>query len=189
MAGDRAFDDYLPLGMGPAEVAAWLVGVSSWKLDSAEGVLFVGSPGKMVIVGQAPSKGADQIALGGRSGARLRKLLGCSDEAEFRARFDVLNILPKWPGKAGKGDRFPTATARAIARRLRFRSSRVLLLGKAADAFGVEEWFKWAAIDLLGGSVCAVPHPSGVNRWWNEPSNMAVAAQFFEQLKASPPLC
>lgn len=175
--------------MDHAEVQAWLAEVSVWNLDREKGVLFVGSADRVLIVGQAPAKGNNGApALSGRSGARLRKLLSCADDVEFRAQFDVFNILPKWPGKAGKGDRFPMATAKAIAKRVRFRAERVLVLGKAAEAFGVDVWFQWSPAEPTT-RICAVPHPSGVNRWWNEPNNMALASDFFVQMRAGHELC
>lgn len=179
--------------MGCVEVQTWLRGVASWSFDAQAGVLRVGTPGRPLVVGQAPAQGADDaLAFSGKSGTRLRRMLGCVDEAQFRREFDSFNILPRWPGKAGKGDRFPMGPATALARRVRFRTQHVLVLGQAAKVFGLHVPFAW---DSVQGSqpdgqdveytACAVPHPSGVNRWWNDPTNAQLAARFFADFRAS----
>lgn len=187
-------DDVLPLGLGLAEVQAWLRGVRSWRLVG--GVLHMGEAGRPIVVGQAPGRGQDEeLALGGRTGSRLRKLLGIPDDPQFRREFDAFNVLPRWPGKAGKGDRFPLQTARGVAARVRFRTSEVLLLGRAAEAFGVLSppfvWVPLSGVDDLGReafqTVVSVPHPSGVNRWWNEPGNTELALGFFADMRGRLP--
>lgn len=94
--------------------------------------------------------------------------------------FDVVNLLPSYPGRAsGKGDRFPLAEARAAAAKLEEHAphDRVVLLGRAVcKAFGlrlapledrVERGRRWLH----------VPHPSGVNLWWNEEANAEAAGR------------
>ncbi len=54
----------------------------------------------------------------------------------------------------------------------------LLMLGtKVCDAFGVR-MPKWLQVYRLQGNIAgmAVPHPSGLNRWWNDPRNEAMAA-------------
>lgn len=189
-ADTSRLDDHLPLGIGLEEARAWLRSVRQWSLDPVAGLVYVGTPSRPLVIGQAPARGSDDtLALAGRSGARLRKLLCCPAEEDFRARFDSFNVLPKWPGKAGKGDRFPHRIAKSIASRIRFCSGPVLLLGGAAGAFGVSSWFEWEMLasgdtsDVWG---CALPHPSGVNRWWNEADNKERAERFF---KSNVPAC
>lgn len=75
-------------------------------------------------------------------------------------------------------------TARANARafcseieRLK-RSWTLILLGrKVCDAFRIEqpEWLGWYR-SLDWGPMVAVPHPSGLNRWWNDKENERRAA-------------
>jgi uracil-DNA glycosylase len=174
--------DYLALGMGLPQVTSWLSGIRVWELDSASGVVTVGCPGRVLLVAQAPSRGGG-APLSGRAGARLRGLLGCPGEADFQASFDAFNLVPVWSGMSGKGDRFPLPLARAVAARVHFRSDRVVLFGGAAEAFGVRTLFQWHP--LGSALVAAAPHPSGVNRWWNDDQNQKVAATFFDSISPS----
>jgi hypothetical protein len=56
----------------------------------------------------------------------------------------------------------------------------VLVAGtRAAAALGLRPDY-FAAQALGGRPAYVVPHPSGVNRWWNDPANRAAARRFFE---------
>jgi hypothetical protein len=56
--------------------------------------------------------------------------------------------------------------------------SFVLLAGhRVAAAFGVREGYLREFV-LQGVPAAVVPHPSGVNRWWNDPANVARASAF-----------
>lgn len=93
-----------------------------------------------------------------------------------------MNLLAEFPGKSGKGDAFPIALARARAARMRLGGEVVLLGRHVARAFGAQgapflEWF-----DLRGAWAAVVPHPSGVNHWWNDPANTNRAAVFLAGL-------
>jgi len=140
-----------------------------------------------LVVGQAPAKASTSGALGVEtlSGRRLRSVI--SEE------FEAVNLLDEFPGKSGKGDAFPLDSARKAAAalllaRLRGGERRFVLLlgGNVAKAFGVHrrpilEWFQ-ADAGLL---VAVFPHPSGVNRWWNDAGNRERAGEFARQLKTS----
>lgn len=133
---------------------------------------------RVTIVGQAPGRrNGAALAFEGPSGRRLAALAGVS-ERELRRRAKLVNLLPRWPGAAGKGDLFPAAAAKKAAKGMRL-GGRVPLAGRGvARAFGVGaapflEWF------TLGRCEAAVfPHPSGVSHWWNDPANRAEAARF-----------
>lgn len=132
---------------------------------------------KALVVGQAPSRDTDgRQPFSGRSGANLASLLGVT-QRDLARTVDLVNLLPRWPGKAGKGDAFPAAEARAAAAMLAAVAphDRVVLCGAAVvRAFGLR-------IDPLervtrsGRVLLHLPHPSGVNRWWNDEANMAAA--------------
>jgi hypothetical protein len=102
---------------------------------------------------------------------------------EYMALTERYNVLRRWPGKNGKGDHFPMRLAKTNARRLAlgFVGRRVILLGRSvAKAFGLNVgYLKWVNI---GFDVAVVPHPSGVNRWWNEARNKAAARRFMEDV-------
>jgi uracil-DNA glycosylase len=150
-----------------------------------------------VLVGEAPSRDTEGLPpFSGRSGARLAELLG-EDPAEA---FALENLLRRWPGPAGsgKGSAFPLGPARKGARRLlrAYRGRRFILAGwRVASAFGVRpcghwprelEWCgDWAhSLDGSGagaGSFAVLPHPSGVNLWWNDPANVERARRFLRE--------
>ena len=142
-------------------------------------------PDKVVLVGQAPSaSGADRFE--GRSGARLATLAELS-RADFLATFERVNLLPFAGKDGGKGDAFDASAARLAAGRLApsLAGRRVVLVGLAvAKAFGLDEppLLSWTV--HRGMNVAVVPHPSGVNRWWNEPTNVAMAKAFLRELAA-----
>lgn len=106
------------------------------------------------------------------SSARLRAY-GLPDGS-----FDAVNLLGRWPGSAGKGSRFPRCdhTLASIA-----GGRRALLLGRrvaASVGCGRVPYLRW--VDVGGVEAAVVPHPSGVNRWWNDPANREAARLFFE---------
>lgn len=133
------------------------------------------------IIGQAPSRdGAGAVApFSGRSGAFLARLAGAEDFDDVRRLAQVENVLARWPGKRGKGDAFPILEARAAAARLKFGGGdAVLFVGRgSAAACGFRAPFlAWRTFRL--GRAAVFPHPSGVNRWWNDAGNRQAAGRF-----------
>lgn len=126
-----------------------------------------------LIVGQAPSRGKLGPALGvrSRSGRRLAELLGVEDASRA---FETVNAASRWTGKQGKGDRFAPSEEDLIAVRGRMLPGRkVLVLGRAAaKALGVGRARYLDITRAFQAEVMVVPHPSGVNRWWNDPRNV-----------------
>lgn len=118
----------------------------------------------------------------GPSGRRLERLLGI-EEGQLHRAARVVNLIPWWPGPSasGKGDRFPSSSARLAASRVRLRGT-VLLAGRGvARAFGVRApFFEWARVGPA--RVAVIPHPSGVSRWWNEPANLERAERFMRAI-------
>jgi len=141
----------------------------------------------LILIGQAPNCHNDERhALEGRIGARLCRLFGCQEEdyLKWTQRF---NVLPRWPGKTGKGDKFPLALARQNARRMRYSLAgcHVMFVGVAtAKVFGVTHIpFRWVKVEIAEHNVgsfsaAVVPHPSGVNMWWNLECNKNKARRF-----------
>jgi uracil-DNA glycosylase len=142
------------------------------------------------IVGQAPGERAKGEGAfdGPGSGHRLADLMGLSPDDLLRLTTRV-NLLDDFPGKAGRGDRFPIREARAGARKLLReipREADVLLAGgNVARAFGLRGhgWLVWEQ-GAPGRRHAVVPHPSGINRWWNEPANEARARVFLMSVAA-----
>lgn len=144
-----------------------------------------------LIIGQAPSRehGEDE-ALSGRSGARLAELCGLT-LVEFLEVFDRANLVETFPGKAGKGDRFPSpGEARSLAGRFKrvVGGRRVVVLGfSTAAAFGLTHPAMIFA-PHWGAEFAFSPHPSGVSRWWNDPENLRRATAFWlEVARAARP--
>lgn len=145
---------------------------------------------KIVLVGQAPSRDTEGAApFSGRSGRTLERLAGL-EPGELPQRFALANVLQRWPGSAGaKGDKFPPAEARkAAASLLEALSGRqVLAVGRAtATVLGLPSCrppMLWFDHEPLAG-LSMLPHPSGVNLWWNERRNRENAQTFLRALCA-----
>lgn len=142
--------------------------------------MFVGQgPGKNHPPGSRPLEGKKG------AGARLAKLCGLTNE-ELLKRCDTSNLLPDWRGKNGKGDNFPMNEAIISAELIWtkfFDYDRVVLFGSnVASAFGMknEKVLKWVVLE--GTTVAVVPHPSGINRWYNDPENRKKAEKFLRKL-------
>lgn len=142
---------------------------------------------KPLLIGQAPAQHATGNGpLSGRCGEALAALCEL-DLVQFLADFDRVNLLGRFPGKSGKGDRFPIEVARRRAIDLLMSGTlfdrRVVLLGgNVAKAFGVDypRPFEWQSRRALVYAVA--PHPSGINLWWNDPANRAAARVFWREL-------
>lgn len=140
-----------------------------------------------LLVGEAPcQKGG--LPFTGRAGTVLEDLAGFNP----RSAFDCVNLLPAWPGHAGKGSAFPMHDARVAATAMLSvlpTGKVVIVAGKrAARAFGVKApaFLSWQFVDgkLLG----IIPHPSGVNRWLNDPVNREATGAFLRKARVLNPL-
>lgn len=140
-----------------------------------------------LLVGQAPGPRTDpREPLSGRCGARLAALCGM-EPGEFMAAFERINLIDRHPGAAAKGDLFPAGPARRAAVKMlvggKMSGRKVVMLGgNVSRAFCVDGctplvWFWTGAVHF---AIC--PHPSGVNRWWNEPRNVRAARRFWRGL-------
>lgn len=107
----------------------------------------------------------------------MARLAGLAGYEELASRARLVNLLPAFPGKNGKGDAFPVGTARLVAERMRLRGL-VLLAGRnVGEAFGLAaDYFEWRRRGATRYVV--IPHPSGVSRWWNDPRNVIRASAF-----------
>lgn len=138
---------------------------------------------KPLIIGQAPAKGNDALPpFSGRSGARIALLAGVGDSGDvLPEHFELRNLFDKYPGKEGKkGDKFDLRAGRKRAAKILAEyegtDQLILIMGKrVAKAFGVnrEEYLEWFVLD--GHHAIIIPHPSGINMWWNSPQNVAAA--------------
>lgn len=136
------------------------------------------------IVGEAPSETSRDVTVpfSGRSGDRLRALLD-----DDLARFRLLNLFARPQERWHR----PAARASAYASVTFLEGEPVLLMGRrVATAFGfgsarLLEWQDgmWVGSELWVASQFVVfPHPSGLNRWWNEPDNVERARRFLRDV-------
>jgi uracil-DNA glycosylase len=135
---------------------------------------------RVIFVGQAPARPAEsgKPGSGRTSTARLARLLQMT-RAEFSERFGWINLIGRWPGKNGKGDRWLPGIGRANAGDVvaslaaKRAPTTVFLLGhNVAEAFARDaEYFCGSIERPLGGpevTFIVFPHPSGVSQWWND---------------------
>lgn len=121
----------------------------------------------------------NRLALTGSVGVKLACLLG-QDRLEFLANYERRNLNGRWNGKIGKGDRFDDAVGRQKAEAMiaeRVYSKYVLLGASVWECFGhpKAEPLSKMFFEPSGPSFFLVPHPSGINQWWNDPKNRALA--------------
>jgi hypothetical protein len=152
----------------------------------------------VVFIGEAPSRQHPRQRIPqrpGRSSRRIVSMLGTT-WPEFRKRCGWVNLLPRWPGKQGKGDGFDEAAALVEAQAIvdhlwEKRGSTVLfLLGlRVAEAFGASRsFFDGSVYRMAGGEATYItfPHPSGVSRWWNAKANREAAAAMLRRWVEAP---
>lgn len=143
---------------------------------------------KPLLIGPAPgaraTDGSPAFGPGPGSGARLARLLDLND---VQAYFDTLNLLPLYPGRTSSGaDAFPLAEARsrALSVDLSERPFTLLVGRNVARAFNMPwlpylRWMRYWYPGIVGfGWVAVLPHPSGLNRWWNSAENQEAASDF-----------
>lgn len=150
---------------------------------------------RIILIGQAPGPTGPppgRPLVGGRSGTFMQSLTGCQTLKDYIKHFETMNVLDWYPGRApgGKGDRFPMTEARVAARDKlpQLLGRKVVFCGSGvAEAFDAVEPiapFTWMMRLHAAASFqwAMVPHPSPVNRFWNDPANVARAKQFFDLL-------
>lgn len=147
---------------------------------------------KPLIVGEAPSKNEDvPNPISGRVGKRLAECCGTSLD-EFLHRFERTNLLKVRQDTKEKGFEFDEQAASLAAYEMAdpayssfalHEGRVVILLGKrVAAAFGASpEYFSLQRVGTKA-DVYVVPHPSGVNRWWNEAANRGKMHDFMQYL-------
>lgn len=149
---------------------------------------------RVLFVGQAPGPKAKRGARafeGAGAGSRLANYAGLLP-GQFLEKFSTVNVLKTWPGRgAGKGDRFPMAYAQRAARKMWSDScafcghDKVVFVGQATvKAFGFVKLLRLQPCEWSGHDkwVAYLPHPSGVNHWYNSHENRQRAERFLREL-------
>lgn len=136
------------------------------------------NPINVIFVGQGPSSGGDPYRpLEGAAANRIGFLLN-SPADYFIKCYARINLNSEWIGKdGGKGDVFDLAEGKVTAKvLLRGSWTRYVLLGKkVAECFDVKGEFL-QTVDHGEKHFFLLPHPSGINRWYNDVENVAAAA-------------
>jgi uracil-DNA glycosylase len=141
-------------------------------------------PGAALLVGEAPARQRNRRALDGGSGDRLAAMAGMEDRAELLRAFDAVNLLGRWPGAKGKGTHWDPARARRAAARAPLRGVCVLLGSRVAHAYGLGDVGPFQLVKLPRALAVVVPHPSGVNRLYNEAENREQAGAALREARA-----
>jgi uracil-DNA glycosylase len=139
---------------------------------------------KVMFIGQAPSRITEgSPAFTGNTGRKIAALMGIS-HADFLARFDGTNLLEHYPGKSGRGDAFDVRLASVYARVIwPTLPRRVVFVGKrVATAFGFADLAPCSWVESGDRLVALLPHPSGVNHWWNDAGNREKGRAFLREL-------
>lgn len=137
----------------------------------------------IILIGEAPGRESiaarPSLALTGSSGRNLCRIAGWewTDYLRYTARYNLfLDPQPRW-------DDLEAQRRAAKIEGLPLGGHRVLLLGTkvaAAFHFGMIPLYTWSHEDWA--DVARVPHPSGLNRMWNSPAELARARAFLGPL-------
>lgn len=142
--------------------------------------------------GNAPAEYHDDVhALTGASGRRLAALCGYEGEGtrplvQFARDFERTNVVTA-PSDWHDYDLVWRGVLSAIQKGA---GRRAILLGsRVARAFRQDDLELFEARRLTAThvgdiEVVRAPHPSGRNRWWNDPENVARAESFWREQRA-----
>lgn len=158
-----------------------------------------------LLIGQAPGPNTDPTLPlypipESSAGGRLKQFMGLS-RGEYMTQFDRVNLLPGFPGKHKRDDKFPMTQAKFAAAVMRphLAGRRVILVGRnVANAFRLEEEFLvWTTMKCRRREplkrcmglcdVAIVPHPSGRSRWYSDPVNLEMSQQFWAEFSTMTP--
>jgi uracil-DNA glycosylase len=156
---------------------------------------------RTMIVGQAPGAQteAKRFHFAGPGGRLLGTWLARAgyDPVHWRDQCYITSLTRCFPGKApgGKGDRRPSPAELALCRRfldaeLRLIQPRIVL---AVGGMAIEHFLGAAGkqplretvgqmFEVDGRPVLPLPHPSGVSRWLNDPTNQQLVEQALTRL-------
>ena len=127
-------------------------------------------------------RGDPRKPLAGPNGQKIARLAGMSHDELIGCRRKHLNT--HYSGERRKGDAFNRAEGNANAGDvlLDWRVERIVLLGKnVARCFGLRDLPFLPEIRIYGRRFLIFPHPSGINRWWNERRNERRARQLLQR--------
>ena len=171
--------------------------VTEGYIPAAHPILRGNVAARVMVVGQAPGAAAAErpIPYAGATGKTLRGWLAragfAEDDFHDPDRFYLTSLTKCFPGKArsGAGDRAPSRAEIALcgahlaAELALVRPELILALGRLSIAALLPSLRGLSLTQLVGearpaqlpaagdATVLALPHPSGVSRWHNDPAN------------------
>lgn len=100
-----------------------------------------------------------------------------ADQDQYLEAFDRINlVIGQWDRAQAK------AKARSLMASGELRGRTVVLLGeKVREAFSLDKYLIHPQL-IDGVMFRQLPHPSGLNRWYNEPVNMSMAGMLLADL-------
>jgi hypothetical protein len=140
----------------------------------------------VLLVGESPNRSIVDRPHRALMRPDLAELAGVGFPKEFFHLWARTNVLNRCLGE----DEFPMALARPRAAMLAAATlpgfDVVVMLGRRVEAafdLARSEWFEWRRPwDEWGPMVAVAPHPSKRSRWWNLPTNVERARQFWRKL-------
>ena len=152
---------------------------------------------ELYIVGQAPARTGDGRPFTGNSGKTLLKMFGWPTYDYMASRVNLLNLLNEQqpPNVHGRGDKFDYDTAKREALRLRghwhifYPETHVICCGvkvfKCFTGQSPRQPFKGLALYHRRYDTVVkcwyLPHPSGVNPFYNDDNLIIEAAKFLRE--------
>jgi len=144
----------------------------------------------LLFIGEAPSPSTDgrpgAEPLVGETGRRLALWAGLS-LGEFRQRVRCTNLFERLPERWVNRD--ATVWAQRIWQELTREggtyasvTDAVLLGHRVARAFGFTHLDPFTWYTTAGPRLALMPHPSGMNRFWNDAANVERAERFLQAL-------
>lgn len=145
---------------------------------------------RTILLGEAPPKSRmrdtpESRPFSGNSGRRFSEMIG----EDIVKAFDTRNLMSEWPGPASKGSKFPMLAAQVgaarLLRTLPSEGGRIILCGqRVARAMSLRwmvplRWYSvsWQSPRYIQARAILIPHPSGVNRQWNDPELTEIVKQ------------
>lgn len=154
---------------------------------------------RAIIIGEAPSRiGDPDKPLSGRCGARLCKLMGMPkyDYEQLAEEFELVNLLQEHQRLpiTGRGHAYDLPAAILSARRMRaqgiFDERLTIFLGKRVaravlERYRIPSYFMQCSSHRVQqpATYVVVPHPSGVNHYWNDPGSVRKASEWWRSLR------
>lgn len=145
---------------------------------------------RIILIGPSPTQNTDpnnplSPSRESRSTGSCLLRLTNMDPDSFQIAFDRHYLIPIHQGRHRGGDRYPRLLAKQAANRMlnNLKGRMVVLIGtNVARTFGIHSIGPFVWVDNEDVLMAWVPHPSGRNLWWNNPTNKQAGEAFLTEL-------